>query len=100
MNKIKYMKKVIEILEKAKVENEEYVEDIDRALLVLYNVSHRTSSDFLDSKEFYEIMQAYRHTHLARQGEATYWFEKVKQFIRDQSKAIPLPNYKISKDIT
>ena len=67
---------------------------------VLYNVSHRTSSDFLDSKEFYEIMQAYRHTHLARQGEATYWFEKVKQFIRDQSKAIPLPNYKISKDIT
>ena len=39
-------------------------------------------ADPLDSQEFYELMQAYRHTPVVKQAETASAFEAVKQFIR------------------
>ncbi len=38
--------------------------------------------DFLDDEEFYDLMQAYRHTPIIRQQEAVQRYEYVKEFIR------------------
>lgn len=38
--------------------------------------------DPLESQEFYELMQAYRHTSLATQSMVYSRFEEVKDFIR------------------
>lgn len=38
--------------------------------------------DFLDAQEFYELMQAYRHTDIASQNAVVKAFEAVKAHVR------------------
>jgi len=38
--------------------------------------------DILDSEEFYELIQAYRHTPIHEQELTTMAFEAIKTFIR------------------
>jgi len=40
-------------------------------------------NDILDTEEFYELMQQYRHCRMANQDLVTERFEKVKTFIRN-----------------
>lgn len=44
--------------------------------------------DGLDTQEFYELMQAYRHTSLANQSVVAERFEEVKAFIRADTKRL------------
>jgi hypothetical protein len=39
-------------------------------------------AELLDSREFYELMQAYRHSHVIDQAFVTERFEAVKNFLR------------------
>lgn len=40
--------------------------------------------DPLETQEFFDLMQAYRHTSLASQPVVVRRFEEVKEFIREQ----------------
>jgi hypothetical protein len=40
--------------------------------------------DFLDEREFYELMQVYRHAPLSPQKRVIEAFEAVKRYIREQ----------------
>jgi len=42
--------------------------------------------DILDSQDFYEMMQMYRHAQMKDQTKVVQNFEKVKQWIRDNYK--------------
>ena len=42
--------------------------------------------DKLESQEFYELMQAYRHVPLADQKSVVSAFENIKKFIRKNYK--------------
>lgn len=41
--------------------------------------------DCLDSQEFYEICQAYRHAEAARQDEVVMAFEALKAWVREHA---------------
>ena len=41
------------------------------------------NSEVLDSQDFYEIMQRYRHSPISEQHSVIKAFNEVKQFIRD-----------------
>ena len=47
-------------------------------------------SDFLDDRDFYELMQAYRHSDIADQKGTIEAFEAVKDFVRSNM-AQPAP---------
>ncbi len=40
--------------------------------------------DNFDNKEFYELMQSYRHSKIGSQSKVVESFEEVKTFIRDE----------------
>lgn len=46
--------------------------------------SPEVESDVLDTQEFYELMQAYRHTPLTNQSATADAFEDVKRFLRKE----------------
>lgn len=41
-------------------------------------------NDLLESREFYELMQDYRHAPVAPQSEVVAKFEAVKKFLQDE----------------
>ena len=44
-------------------------------------------SDYLDSQDFYELMQQYRHSHELTTPPTYLAFEAVKTFVRDNDSA-------------
>jgi hypothetical protein len=47
-------------------------------------IRERGKAAWLDSKEFYEVMQAYRHAYVVDQAYVAERFEAVKNFIRSR----------------
>jgi hypothetical protein len=47
-------------------------------------IRERDAEAWLESKEFYEVMQAYRHAHVVDQAFVSERFEAVKSFIRSR----------------
>lgn len=62
-------------------------DELDEALSSLKEEAHGDLSlkEFLDSQEFYELMQRYRHQPLAQQSNVTAAFEDVKMAILKHS---------------
>ena len=57
----------------------------DEALKILEYLEKINSdnSEVLDSQDFYEVMQRYRHSPISEQHNVIKAFNEVKQFIRD-----------------
>src|SRR4051812_4031680 len=49
-------------------------------------------AEWLDSQEFYEHMQAYRHSSLLSQDQTVHAFERVKNLIRQKVKEFHAPD--------
>ena len=47
----------------------------------------RTKPKWEEGKNFYELMQIYRHTSITKQKEITIAYENIKQFIKQTLKA-------------
>lgn len=47
--------------------------------------NYKNIKDAVDSQEFYELMQIYRHSKLADQSKVIESFENVKNFIKQQN---------------
>jgi hypothetical protein len=47
--------------------------------------------DALDSEEFYNLMQTYRHTPPTQQGQLVYLYDDIKRFIRKRLATPPAP---------
>jgi hypothetical protein len=64
----------------------DFVDAVCARILALQREPHGMDAglreDALDSQEFYELMQAYRHTRIADQDAAVAAFEAVKSFVR------------------
>ncbi len=58
------------------------IKNIFKHFKSLFSV-HSSKSDVLDSQEFYEIMQKYRHSPIGEQQSVVNSFEEVKQWIRN-----------------
>jgi len=59
--------------------------------------------DLLEKKEFYELMQTYRHIDISNQLGVTYAFEQVKEFIKNNfepKQANPTENRVIASEHT
>ena len=56
---------------------------IKACFILLVSGSYSVNSEALDSQDFYEVMQCYRHSPMAEQHNIVRAFEDVKQWIRD-----------------
>jgi hypothetical protein len=65
------------ILTKPKINN------MEKKLNEFVSGSHSVNSEILDSQDFYEVMQRYRHSPIAGNHNVVKSFNEVKQWIRD-----------------
>ena len=54
----------------------------------LDELDNRKQQDPLEDQEFYELMQAYRHTPSTQQERLTQAFEAVKDYVRENKEDI------------
>ena len=57
---------------------------IKACFILLVSGSYSINSEVLDSQDFYEIMQRYRHSPITEQHNVIKAFNEVKQIIRDK----------------
>ena len=59
------------------------IQRIKACFILLISGSYPINSEILDSKDFYEVMQSYRHSPMTEQHNVIKAFNEVKQWIKD-----------------
>jgi|AntAceMinimDraft_8_1070364.scaffolds.fasta_scaffold116831_1 hypothetical protein len=75
------------------VEKEDYEDMIlSKSTELLSTLSYSNDVDILDSQDFYEVMQSYRHLDITEQHKVVETFENIKTWIRKNYEKVSSKN--------